>query len=80
METALESNQGSGGERVQLQSGIVQHSLGLGIRGQENLEAAIQQKTIDHVGARPAPDGIGCLNHATRDAQLARFAGASKTR
>jgi hypothetical protein len=38
---------------------MVQHPLGFGIRGQQNLKATIEAEPLDEVGADPAADAVG---------------------
>ena len=61
MPTAFKAHKGSSVKRLQLQSLVVQLRLCGGIPGQEDLEAAIEQKTINLVSPHAPTDAIACF-------------------
>jgi hypothetical protein len=65
-------------ERVQLQLAVVERVAGLGVGGQQGLEAPVEQEVLDPVGADPAADPVGRLQHGGGDALLVEAAGAAE--
>ena len=63
---------------MQLQLPIVEGLAGLGIGGQQDLEAPVEQEVLDPVGADPAPDPVGGLQDGGRDPLLVEAAGAAE--
>lgn len=52
-------NSSAGVELLKVEGLIVQKPLGFGIRGDENLEAAVEKETVEGIGPDAAADGVG---------------------
>ena len=66
-------------ERAKVEAIVVQHASRGRVRGQQHLEATVQQESIDDVGARPSPDVVRSLEHDGLPSRLCQFPGAGQT-
>jgi hypothetical protein len=55
------------GERFQIEAGIIEQSLRIGIRGEEYLKSAIEEEAVDFVGANATADGVGGFKNLKGD-------------
>ena len=71
MEPALEPHVRARVERSEVQRLVVELRLGLGVAGEEDGEAPIEEKAFDDVGPEPAADGVGGFEEEEVDAVCA---------
>ena len=55
-------------ERPETESGIVERGPRLRVGEGKNLEAMVEQETVDRIGSDPSSDGIGALEHEWKTA------------
>ena len=68
-------HQRAGQERTHLQAPEVELRRHLGVRREEDLEATVEPEAVDEIGAHPAPDPVGGLEHHHGSTGVLRHTG-----
>mmetsp|Transcript_5281 Transcript_5281/g.21599 ORF Transcript_5281/g.21599 Transcript_5281/m.21599 type:complete len:209 (-) Transcript_5281:103-729(-) len=80
VERVLEPHVRARVERSEVQGLVVELRPGLGVAGEEDGEAPIEEKAFDDVGPEPAADGVGGFEEEEVDAGLGEFLRGAQTR
>src|SRR5438552_4088050 len=80
MESPAVTDEHAGGEGPQVQRRVIEHALGFGISRQQELEAAVEAKTVERVGADAAADAVGRFENLKRNADLSKPTRTRETR
>jgi len=76
---ASEPGKCTGSKFFQIESVVIEGALGFGISSEQNLKAAIEQKTIHFIGPNAAADAIGGFHDLERNASVGQMTGAGET-
>ncbi len=76
----LGAHERAGGEVPHRQLHEIDVAAHLGIGGEQNLETAVETKTIDDVGAHATTNAVACLEKRDTTASALQVAGARETR
>jgi hypothetical protein len=78
VESACPPDERAGEEGPQVERRVVEDAAGLGVGGEEDLEAAVQAEAVHHVRADAAPDPDRGLEDTHRRPRLVEAQGAGE--
>mmetsp|Transcript_28249 Transcript_28249/g.69850 ORF Transcript_28249/g.69850 Transcript_28249/m.69850 type:complete len:533 (+) Transcript_28249:114-1712(+) len=76
VEAAVPADEGAGVEGLELELLVIEQALGLGVRGEEDLEPTVEEEPVDVVGPHAPPHPVGRLHDGHGDALLSELDGA----
>ena len=78
MKAACLADEGAGSEMFEGEGVVIEHAVGFGIGGEQDLEAAIETEALNEVSAHAAAGGVGGLEQLHAHASGGEIAGASE--
>jgi len=80
VESTVDTEQGTGFERAEIQSVVIEDLPRSRIRSEQDLEPPVQLESVDYVGPNPAARFVRCLENERFESRTNQLASADQAR
>ncbi len=80
MESTVHAEQGTGFERAEIQSVVIEDLLRHRVSSEKDLEPPVQLESVDYVGPNPAARFVRCLENERFESRTNQLASADQAR